>query len=254
MMSGPSKPGSNPFCDECSNDCACPLVIPTQAGIEVLQSIACPLSRHDRLDLRVRTAKMAKRKGGQTLENKRSREIIDSGHVVMSTTCHERCETFRFAWQNDTPAFAGFAFRRRWENEMDLASIRPRPERPRQRGAPRRSDGIRVSARGIRKTLPSTSLRAGFRGHFAAPQTNPWRDPKPQKVARKRSQAPEIVGSRNFVRAPVRAFTARSWRWGRPRPAPGRLRAQGRPSRSARGSRDLRPSPGVRPARASARH
>jgi hypothetical protein len=158
-----------------------PLVIPTQAGIEVLQSIACPLSRHDRLDLTGRTAKMAKRKGGQTLENKRSREIIDSGHVLMSTTCHERCETFRFAWQNDTPAFAGFAFRRRWENEMDLASIRPRPERPRQRGAPRRSDGIRVSARGIRKTLPSTSLRAGFRGHFAAPQTNPWRDPRPQK-------------------------------------------------------------------------
>jgi hypothetical protein len=74
-----------------------------------------------------------------------------------------------------------------------------------------------------------------------------------QKVAPKRSQAAEIVGTRSFVRAP-RFITARSLRWVRPPPAPGRLQDRGHPSRSARAPKGLRPSPGVRPARASARH
>ncbi len=184
---------------------------------------------------------------------------------MISTSYPHGCETFRFAWRN-----AGFV----WlvlgvaaaRNEMVLFASDPALTRGShhssglRRGrpahlAPQETPPKAASLEG-RRRLPLADAKAGLRGRFVgASERGLWcATQEAQKVAQGSSQAIGIVRARNFVRAPVRAVTGRSWRSVRPRPAPGRLRARGRPSRSARAPRGLRPSPVVRPARASGRH
>ena len=89
---------------------------------------------------------------------------------MISMTYYPRCETFRFAWAVRF-AFAGFGSARKRNRRS------PRPAAP----------------------MTSRGVVGGPRGSTGGTQRPCSGDD--EKVAKKRSQAPEIIGARNFVRA-----------------------------------------------------
>jgi hypothetical protein len=70
----------------------------------------------------------AKRKSGQPIENKQSREIIDSAHIMIPMTYDPARETFRFAWRNNSFRFRCFWPPRRPKRNCPVGPRRrPRP-------------------------------------------------------------------------------------------------------------------------------
>jgi hypothetical protein len=68
---------------------------------------------------------MAKRKRGQSLEKKRSREITDSLPVMISTVYDPARETVRCAWRNERFVLGGFSVSSRAGSAMARPTSRP---------------------------------------------------------------------------------------------------------------------------------
>jgi hypothetical protein len=161
---------------------------------------------------------------------------------MISTAYHQQCETLCFAWRNDTPRLRALRFvGAEKRNGFGLIS-----------GSVAKGG---ASPGTLREALPAPGPKSFFEPVRGASDRACGRDSKEGKKLREGAITPlESLGRVNLCAPHSRFITARSLRWVRPRPRHGRLRARGRPSRSARAPRDPRPSPGVRPALASARH
>jgi hypothetical protein len=109
---------------------------------------------------------------------------------MISTAYHQQCETLCFAWRNDTPAFAGVAFRRGGKAKW----IRPHLGQRRQRWRVSRDARRGASARGP-KSFFEPVRGASDRGRWSRFEGG-------QKVARRSNHALGIVGARKLVRAP----------------------------------------------------
>jgi hypothetical protein len=191
---------------------------------------------------------------------------------MTSMTYDPRCETLRFAWRSDPLVFAGFALRSDGEAKRTWIRLVKGPRASGAREAWRRWRPLgafwtllRDAMRGIApqdEGLEAPRLRSlrQATGRLSRPLAAAQSEVPRRAAQSRKSCAKAQLSAWNRSRAQTCArphsrdfTTGRSSRWVRPRPAPCRLRAQGRPSRSARAPRGLRPSPVVRPAQASAR-